>query len=310
MLRRRSDNRCAFRQESRNARPNLSSWCDQFDHGEALSEMSYFQFPESIARQWNESYRIAEDYFKVATNTLGIKTNDFIPAVFQPPSSSRSILTERRLVENPDVWLFLGTALAMRVSMFWRQQPRRRSVLDSRRLAASSKQHHSWIESACYVLASYWTIFLPLIPAMSALRGERIAPHVERLQSNRELILFTGTALFFRCVYWRFRPPVDRRRRRRDGYARDPAVLEDETKLYLIKVQNGFKDPKLQQFIDTCVDRKEKLKKVGSPEDLRKEKVDRLKKQNLTAIKGPLQLSEEKLMSIRSNLNRVYDEVV
>ena len=270
--------------------------------------MSYFQLPESLSRQWNESYRIAEDYFKVATNTLGIKTNDFVPAVFQPPPPSRSILTERHLAENPDVWLFLGTALAMRVSMFWRPQ-RRRSASDSRRLAASSKHPSSWIESACYILASYSTIFLPLFPAMSVPKGGRTAPYVDRLQSNRELILFTGTALFFRFVYWRFRPPVDRRRRR-DGYTRDPADLEDETKLHLIKVQNGFKDPKLQQFIDTCVDRKEKLKKVGSPEDLRKEKVDRLKKQNLTAIKGPLQLSEEKLMSIRSNLNRVYDEVV
>ena len=266
--------------------------------------MSYFQFPETVSRQWNESYRIAEDYLKVATNSLGIRTNDFVRVVFPPSSSSPHFLKEGRFAENSDVWLFVGSALALRVSMFWR--PRRRSISASRRRPASSMKNQSWIESAFYVLASYSTILSPLIPAMSASSGQ-FASYMERLENNRELILFTTTAVVFRFVYWRFRPPLDRRRR---PAIRDNSDLEDETELYRIKVQTGFKDPKLQQFIDTCVDQKEKLKRVGSPDDLRKQKVDRIKKKNLTTNKGPLQLSEEKLMSIRSNLNRVYDEVV
>jgi hypothetical protein len=265
--------------------------------------MSYLEIVQSFSRRWNETYRIANDLLKTATNNVG--TSSSPSQLFG--SSSPAYQRQQFILEHADILLFVGSAIYMRLRLyFWQKQ--RRALADHRRpssLRSLKNKNPTSMETTLYYMASCAYMLSPLIPISLWSQTRRFESQIDRLRGQSELLLFAGSALIFRFVYWNIRPPSSMRQRRRKAGSLD---LHEESKLYQIKVQNGFKDPKLQQFIDACVDQKVKLKKVGSPEDLRKKKLDRLKKEIMVSHKGPLQLSEEKLQTIRSNLNKVYDE--
>ncbi|GKZ00389.1 hypothetical protein MPSEU_000991900 [Mayamaea pseudoterrestris] len=266
--------------------------------------MSYFHVLD-LSRYVSDTYRIANDYWKAATSNVRRSTLFAFDEPTPSTSSKYFIIGSKGRLDGTDLdaILFFGSAILMRVALYI--QKSRRKALSQQcdnwqcRSTQSSSSKSASIESICYYMASYLYMLMPLLRAVRP-PTRQSSLYFDRLRNHRELILFTGTALMFRFVYWTVRPPLQRRRR-----ALASNNLEDETELYLIKMKNGFRDPKLQRFIDKCQEQKDRLKKVGSPEELRKLKIDDIRKKSLVIKKGDLQLSDEKLQSIRLSLNRV-----
>jgi hypothetical protein len=259
--------------------------------------MSYFQVPAFLLRPLNDTYRIASDYYKSASNNVKHNLPN-IPSIYEKSMSSLHRFNQH---EHADIMLFAGTALMMRVSLFFTSSGKR-TVQRSWPSTLRRNDSTSSAESLFYYLTSCWYLLLPSLPAVPRPSNEEMGMIYDQIMGNSSLVLFTGSAFFFRVIYWKYRST---RPFTMPNNNSNKPPYNNESELFLVKQKNDFKDVKLQQFIETCQDRKATLKKVGRPEDLRRDKIARLKKQSLAPKSDPLQLSNEKLKQIRSSLNRI-----
>lgn len=116
------------------------------------------------------------------------------------------------------------------------------------------------------------------------------------------LVASATSVLVGSLTYWIYRSC--RPRPKEKELFKDP---REEYKKRVYQETNGFKDPSLYRFIDTCKDTKKSLKKVEDPAMARKQKLRDMKLEQLKP-KGPLKLTPDKLQEVRSNLSNVTNK--
>ena len=125
--------------------------------------------------------------------------------------------------------------------------------------------------------------------------------------TSLDVIFFVGSAVVFRIYQWR-------RARASQTDQQQPVLPSDPRQDYLArqaKKTNGFKDPGLYQFINTCVESKRNLRKVDDPEIARRKKVKRIRAKGQTG-NNSLGLSPDKLLVERQRLRTttVVDHII
>ncbi|KAI2489879.1 hypothetical protein MHU86_24694 [Fragilaria crotonensis] len=80
-----------------------------------------------------------------------------------------------------------------------------------------------------------------------------------------DVIIFVGTALYYRVYQWR-RDSCNAVSRQEDESRRSHPEQNNDNIIHRAKAIEGYKDSGLYEFMDKCVERKRHLRKVGDPE--------------------------------------------
>jgi hypothetical protein len=109
-----------------------------------------------------------------------------------------------------------------------------------------------------------------------------------------DAVLFVGTAtLTTLCLWWQTSP-------------NDTGSDESSQPLDNANSTTKHRDESLYEFIRSAQEQKQKLRSVGNPEELRKQKLNEFRRQRSTP-QGPLALSEDLLLLRRNGLLQVKD---
>lgn len=222
-----------------------------------------------------------------------------------PPSLAAMVGQERRppksaMVALPvvgdvsmDVLLFAGSSIVFSLYRWWNKNSNSRGRIGGEPYYNNNKPRQSTLEAF-----STATLFsLPASLAFFSSTRTTTTPATVNLfalgQISVDVLFFVGSAVSFRIFLW-LKPER--------GDVRD---VEQEAADYSLKKTNGFKDPGLYEFMDTCMDTKQSLRKVQDPEETRKKKLDDILQADKAKPKGPLQLSPRRLEHTRKGLHRV-----
>jgi hypothetical protein len=97
-------------------------------------------------------------------------------------------------------------------------------------------------------------------------------------------------------------------RHRKDRLNKPYVDPREEAHKHAWKRTNGFRDQSLYAFMDTCVNRRKRLRKVIDPEAARKARVHEIKLSDQAKPKGPLGLSPDRLQIERGRLQNVTNK--
>lgn len=240
---------------------------------------------------------------------LGIKLQSV-----SPQKKKRDVYSHERAfelaIEHADALVCVGLILWFRLS-------RRRS--ETRTKVEKSQQYNttkSWRQGPVplYVSIAFWHPYvqMTLWPCVDAIVPYNIP--VRQIFGSLDLSYFVGFAVWHRFLGGanHSRPNTatennnPRRRRFRtvdsdDG--KDDNVMDyNVIEAYQQNRKRNFKDPSLYAFMDKCQQAKQNLRPVADPWTTRNEKLARLRQEAKAKPTGPLQLSEDKLQSIRQAL--------
>jgi hypothetical protein len=134
-------------------------------------------------------------------------------------------------------------------------------------------------------------------------------------ETSLDVIVFVSTAIYYRIYQWR-RDTVARRST--FGHEESHFISDEKLTLsaadhqdphphaiYRANTTEGFKDKGLYDFIDKCVESKQKLRKVEDPEAARRQKLRRLRAESMSKSDNHIQLSPHKLRAERQRLRPV-----
>jgi hypothetical protein len=125
-----------------------------------------------------------------------------------------------------------------------------------------------------------------------------------------DVILFVGTAVFYRIYQWRrgiLSRTSDISGRKDDNRKNDMQKdkSREDSLVHKATTYQPYKDPGLYDFMEQCKESRRKLRKVPDPNVTRQEKLKNLKSKQQSQSQGSLGLSPEKLVFERKRLNPV-----